>query len=458
MTTKHISWLLGLFCSTAVILSCQTSEPLTEAVGDEQAEAVSGIERIFLESEAFSGSHTGFVLYDPESDSLLYERDANRYFVPASNTKLLTLYASLNALPDTLASLHYTVNNDTLYFRGSGDPSFLNPNFNIDGAYRFLDEREEVLVYDDSHYDDEHFGTGWPWNWYPAAYAPEKSPFPMYGNMIRLQAQQVALVMLNEKTPVKPAYFEKFIDQKEWDSGQVELVKREFRNNNISYVPKSDTAYQERNIPFVYERELIAELLADTLGREVHLSDGEISAYDSTLYATPARPLYERMMISSDNHVAEQLMLMISDHTFGEMNTRRAISYVLENFLDDLPERPRWVDGSGLSRYNLITPYTTVTLLEKIYQMLGREETLALFPAGGLRGTISGRYEAPDGEPPFVYAKTGTLSNSTSLSGYLFTDSGRRLTFSFHNNNYVVSNNRMRSEMNSVLQHIRENY
>jgi D-alanyl-D-alanine carboxypeptidase/D-alanyl-D-alanine-endopeptidase (penicillin-binding protein 4) len=280
----------------------------------------------------------------------------------------------------------------------------------------------------------------------------------MYGNMMRLQTQQVALIMLDEVEPVKPAYFERFITQKEWDGEQPELVTRNFRDNQVSYVPKSDTVSRERDIPFVYSTELIANLLADTLGRDVGVYSGPEIEYSNTLYATPAKPLYERMMVVSDNMIAEQLMLMISNQEFGTMNTSRAINFALENYLYDLPDPPRWVDGSGLTRYNLITPMSTVALLEKLYSLLGEEETLALMPIGGVRGTISGRYRAPEGQSPFVYAKTGTLSNNTSLSGYLFTDSGRRLTFSFHNNNFVVSNNIIRDEMNRILQYIRQNY
>ena len=454
---KHPALLCLLFTGL-LLLSCRPTDAIIEPDPAPDTDERTALEQMFDESGVFSESLTGFVLYDPETQTVLHDRDANRFFTPASNTKILTLYASLNALPDTLASLHYSVRNDTLYFRGSGDPSFLNPNFEFYEAYQFLKDREEVLVYDDSHYEDDHFGSGWSWNWYPAAYAPEKSPFPVYGNVMRLQAQQVALVMLNEETPVEPAYFERFINQKEWDGDQLELVTRDFRTNEVSYVPKSDTARQVRNIPFVYDRELIADLLADTLGREVQLLNGQSPDYNSTLFATPAKPLYERMMVVSDNLIAEQLMLMISYQEFGRMNTARAISYSINNFMDDLPDRPRWADGSGLTRYNLITPYTTVMLLEKLYDMLGREETLSLFPVGGVSGTISGRYRSPEGQPPFVYAKTGTLRNNTSLSGYLFTDSGRRLTFSFHNNNYVLGNNAMRNEMDRVLQFIRENY
>jgi len=453
---QYISHHFLVICLCATLLSCTTSRSVTDE--DASRPSQTELETMFTESDVFSESLTGFVLYDPAADSVLHDRDGDKYFTPASNTKILTLYASLNTLPDTLASLKYEVRNDTLFFHGTGDPAFLNPNFDFNGAYDFLAGRDEVLVYDDSNYNDEHFGSGWSWNWYPAAYAPEKSPFPVYGNMMRLQRRQVALVMLDEEEPVKPAYFERFITQKEWDGEQPEVVTRNFRDNQISYVPKSDTVGFEQDIPFVYSTELIANLLADTLGRDVSIYDGPGIEYSNVHFATPAIPLYERMMVVSDNMIAEQLMLMISDQEFGVMNTTRAINFAQENYLEDLPDRPRWVDGSGLTRYNLITPMSTVMLLEKLYTMLGREETLALMPIGGVRGTISGRYRAPEGQEPFVFAKTGTLSNNTSLSGYLFTDSGRRLTFSFHNNNFVVGNGVIRDEMNRVLQYIRQNY
>lgn len=444
-----------LFLCIALI-SCKASLPAPEV--QESTPDQTELGQMLAESAPFSKSLTGFVLYDPETDSILHDRDGERYFTPASNTKMLTLYASVNILPDTLPSLHFEARNDTLFFHGTGDPSFLNPNFDSGEVYEFLESREEVLVYDDSRYSDEHFGSGWSWNWYPASYAPEKSPMPVYGNMMQLQARQVALIMLDEQNPVEPAYFEQFINRGEWDGDQAELVTRGLRDNEILYVPKSDTASQVRNIPFVYSRELVADLLADTLGREVHLHDGDKIEYSNTLNATPAKPLYKRMMVVSDNLVAEQLMLMISDYQFGTMNTARAISYSQSNFLDDLPQPARWVDGSGLTRYNLITPHSTVKLLEKLYDYLGEEELLSLMATGGVSGTISGRYRAPEGQEPFVYAKTGTLSNNTSLSGFLYTDSGRRLTFSFHNNNYIISNNMIRSEMDRVLQYIRENY
>ena len=138
-----MAYRLTLFLITLLIVtltSCKPSEPV-RAPGDRPAEA-DPLSRFFDESGIFSQSTTGFVLYDPEADSTLYDRDGSRYFTPASNMKIFTLYASLKALPDTLPSLRYTAQNDTLRFRGTGDPAFLNPNFEPNGVYDFLKNRD----------------------------------------------------------------------------------------------------------------------------------------------------------------------------------------------------------------------------------------------------------------------------------------------------------------------------
>jgi serine-type D-Ala-D-Ala carboxypeptidase/endopeptidase (penicillin-binding protein 4) len=452
----HLTVSLFLLITVFLLIgtSCKTPEPVME----EQQIDMTPLESFFNESDVFKQSMTGFALFDPEQDSLIHNHEAHRYYTPASNTKLFTLYAALNILPDTLPSLRYHIRNDTLFFRGTGDPTFLNPNFDNNTAFEFLKNREETLVYNDSHFEDHHFGSGWPWDWYPAPYAPEKAPFPIYGNVVRMQTQQVALIMLNEDQPVKPAFFEKYLENRGWNSNQLSLVDREFRENRFLYAPKADTARQERMIPFVYSSELFVELLADTLEREIGYSNDNRVNFDQTLNGIPADTVYRRLMLNSDNLVGEQLLLMISDHLFGRMDAAQAINYSVGNFMNSLPDTPRWSDGSGLTRYNLMTPRSIVVLLDKLYDEYGEEKIMPMFPAGGERGTISGRYAPPEGEPPFVFAKTGTLRNNNALSGYVFTNSGRRLIFSFVNNNFVVSGNAILSEMENALNVIRETY
>ena len=60
------------------------------------------------------------------------------------------------------------------------------------------------------------------------------------------------------------------------------------------------------------------------------------------------------------------------------------IDYVEDHFLQDVPDAPVWVDGSGLSRYNLQTPRTMVAVLQKVDSLLGDERIKNIFPAGGV--------------------------------------------------------------------------
>ena len=130
-----------------------------------------------------------------------------------------------------------------------------------------------------------------------------------------------------------------------------------------------------------------------------------------------------------------------------------------ENHLSEIPDEPQWVDGSGLSRYNMFTPRSIIWLLKQIDEEFSYDPDLfELLPAGGVSGTIRNWYAAPDSAEPYVFAKTGTLSNNHCLSGFLITNSGKKLLFSFMNNHYVTSSSVVKNEMEYVLKYIRTTY
>ncbi|MEX0883696.1 MAG: D-alanyl-D-alanine carboxypeptidase, partial [Cyclobacteriaceae bacterium] len=224
--------------------------------------------------------------------------------------------------------------------------------------------------------------------------------------------------------------------------------------NNFYYNPRTYNG-RESQVPFITSKETFAQLAALEWKKEVLLSNENLPPDHFILKGIPTKAFYKEMLLESDNFIAEQLLLQVSDEVFRELNAEKAIEYIKETYLFDLPDEPIWVDGSGLSRHNLITPRTMVSLLDKIYRLLPDAELFGLLPIGGRSGTLKFNYQAP---VPYIFAKTGTISNNHCLVGFIKTRKDKIYAFSFMNNNYPYKASTVRNEMEKVLLFIRDNF
>lgn len=404
------------------------------------------IKKILTAGEVKFQDHAGLVIYDPATKKTLVDYQGDKYFTPASNTKIFTFFSSLQLLGDSIPALRYEVRNDSLIFWGTGDPSFLYPAVTAnENTFNFLKGFEGSLFFSASNFYAPQFGPGWAWDDYVYDYSPERSAFPLYGNLITISDTL-------SKLTVTPARFENQVSI--LPALQKTEIERSVGDNKI-VLRKSDGQILKRRIPFHVSPQLIAELLSDTLSRGVTLVDKPRMRNSSTLYSLPADSLYKVMMQESDNFIAEQLLLMCADVISDTLDSNIAINYVKKNFLQDLPDKPLWVDGSGLSRYNLFTPRSIVALWDKILKIAPRERLFQLLAVGGKAGTIQNLYK---GETPYVYGKTGTLSNNHCLSGFLITKKNRLLIFSIMNSNYTVPGREIRSQMELILQQAHERF
>ncbi|MFC7668043.1 D-alanyl-D-alanine carboxypeptidase [Hymenobacter humi] len=104
-----------------------------------------------LDSSAILRQHqVGISLADAATGETLFSYNDARYFTPASMMKLFSFYAGLHLLPDSLPSLRYFSRGDTLFFQGTGDPTFLHGDVPSRRAYTFLQSRpEKMLAYCD---------------------------------------------------------------------------------------------------------------------------------------------------------------------------------------------------------------------------------------------------------------------------------------------------------------------
>jgi len=393
---------------------------------------------IQIKSEQYDNQFTGLLVIDPESKDTIYNINSIKYFTPASNTKIFTLFAALRLLPDSIPTLKYTIENDTLYVQGTGDPSVLHPFFNDSTALHFMDKYENIALYP-NNFKDEKFGPGWSWDDYHWHYSPERSGFPLYGNILTIKYA--------ETLEVQPNYFKDsivFVDSP---------VNRELEKNVFYFNPsKKDTV----EIPFKVDSGLTKILLEKSLKRKIHITHKIPEGEQQILYGMPSDSVYKQMMELSDNFLAEQLLILGSATLSDTLNSRKAREYVLDNYLSDLRQPPRWVDGSGLSRYNLFTPESMVHVLHRMYNEIPRERLFRYFPTGGISGTMEDWY--PGSPDPYIYAKSGSLGNNHCLSGYLLTKSGKTLIFSFMNNHFMESSAEIKKRMQSIFENIRDNY
>ena len=145
---------------------------------------------------------------------------------------------------------------------------------------------------------------------------------------------------------------------------------------------------------------------------------------------------------------------MVSNERLGIMSDEKIIDTILHSDLADIPQRPKWVDGSGLSRYNLFTPQSFIYILNKLKNEFGLERLKNILPTGG-EGTLSGYYQKEAG---FIFAKTGSLSNHCAISGFMITKKNKLLLFSVLVNQYPTGASPVRRAVEKFLSNIREKF
>lgn len=419
---------------------------------------VQKIQKSVYKSDIFEKGHFGFMLVDPAKDKPLVAINEDKYFIPASNTKLFTFYTAYTVLGDGLVNgLNYLERGDSLIFWGTGDPSLLHPDFQNEKVIEFLKSNERNLYLLDNFDQVDAFGPGWAWDWYPYYYATERSAFPIYGNVVRFTSK-----MDPDLFSIYPERFKPLLTAEKTDDWSGFRFSRDRFENKFTYQIADEVEMEEfeSDIPFITSATLTTQMLSEILDKKVTLiNNKQYFNFDpKKLETAPADSLYAQMMKISDNFLAEQLMLLVSDQLNNHLSTREAIEYAKENLLEDLPDEPMWYDGSGLSSRNMFTPRSIIALLGKIREEVPLEKIQAYFPAGGESGTIRNWYPSDPGQPAYIFAKTGTLSMSNALSGYLITKSGKILHFSCLMNNYQIPSNDLKKELQKVLYFIHDKY
>ncbi len=446
--------------AVAVIMAstgCSTSRSAATPAGDaaparSAAPAKAAAPPGIFSEPPFASAHVGVSVYDVAAEKYLYDYQSDKYFVPASNTKLFTLYAGLKYLKDSLPGIYYQETPDSLFIFPAGDPTFLHPEFKKQPVVEKLQKVKKPVVLVNSAWNDEAFGAGWTWDDYNDSYAAERSPLPVYGNTVRwiqvaqkntqpeLQDSLQTFVYSNPEVDWKVRFLE--------DTANKTFTVHRRKEENYFEVKQGRETFKDQFVPFITNGVASAiELLKDTVGKEITVRAEMRPGNLTVIRSQPVDSLFRPMMYRSDNFFAEQTLLMASNEKLQLMQDAAMIDTLLSTDLKDAPQKPHWVDGSGLSRYNLFTPQDFVWILKKLKDEFGLDRMKRILP-GSDQGTLANYYNDLKGN---FFAKTGTLYGDVALSGYMTTRSNKQLIFSVLVNNHQSSGTSIRRGVEKFL-------
>lgn len=433
----------------------------------------------------FSRSRWGILIQPLSSTTILYSRDAQKYFIPASNVKLLTTAAALQKLGANfrIRTSVYSGENGNLYIAGRGDPSItetqlksLASQLKQRGISRVND-----LIGDDSYFQGNAVNPNWEWEDAQAGYGA-----PINSLMFNQNAIELILSPQSIGQPLKVTFAQpKLTNQWQIQNNSVTVgqnesefveVGRDFDrpairvSGQLKAGAESESAYvavvnPANNFLQHFQQALAAEGIPVKQALLASISRNFTQEL-ATVESPPLAELVKETNRESNNVYAEVLLRLLGKIT-GKMpviptftdqmpvpqeDTIEVGLKELKTALTQLGVNPNsyiLADGSGLSRHNLISPEALVQTL----RLMANSPTASFYRASlavaGESGTLKNRFITPN--RVILQAKTGTLSGVSALSGYVEVPNYEPLVFSIIVNQSDLSAPKVRSAIDEIV-------
>lgn len=448
----------------------------------------------------------GSLIVDGATGETLYQKNADKYFVPASNMKLLTTALALDTLgPDyrfrTTIVTNGAISADgklsgDLILVGRGDPNLSNRKFPFDTKEEFDGPPEKALaeladgvvargvkeisgdvVGDDSYFPRERYPDGWEIDDMVWEYGAAISAIVVDDNTVTLTLTPGERAGDSAEAVIDPAEQEFVVQNQATTVGAKE--KPDLR---LTREPGSDIVVVTGTLPAKSSpRKLVlaiqepaqhaATLLAKLLQERGVKLDGKVRAQHEPDPAEATRTVLSEHL---STRLADEVKLLnkISQNLHAEVLLRTAARQSGRwSDPDDLLKFPQQfyakvgiapddvvqADGSGLSRHDLVTPRAFVTLLQFAQKQTWFPAYYDSLPVAGVDGTLNERMK-DSGIAGRIHAKTGTVSHVRTLSGFADTPGGRRLIFSFLSNNQSGKDHEVHDALDGLCQAMIEEF
>lgn len=390
-----------------------------------------------LSSSDISPEDIGIYVKSLSSGKVVYEKNADKSFIPASNQKVLTTASALLMLgPDFRFETRFLTDGkkEGAVLKGN---IYIVGNFNpeIDQTYyeefsKFLKNSGiskidgDIIVYSNYHPNIQ----GWPEKDADYCFTAHPSDIPVAENCLRIRVTADGKIRVET---IPDAYLDIVSDIKITRSGGEISAKLEGGRLYLSGVIRNGFS-KEFSIPIKEPAKFNLLVAAKVLHRN-GIQFGKLYVSRSLpqnltlLYAhrsSPLRDIIKKANKDSNNFIAEQIYAFI-----GQQNIQKTLEHMR------LPAKSiNIADGSGLSRYNLVSPKIIGEVLEAVYKTPYFEDFFKSLAVSGKDGTLKHRFSDPQmfGK---IYAKTGYIKGVKNLSGYAISTDGDVYIFSIMVNN-----------------------
>ncbi|MBS0653999.1 MAG: D-alanyl-D-alanine carboxypeptidase/D-alanyl-D-alanine-endopeptidase [Verrucomicrobia bacterium] len=435
-----------------------------------------------------SNVHIGIEIVSLATGKTLYETNAGQLFMPASNMKLITGAAALEILGTDyrFVTKVYTdgfidkgVLKGNLWIKGSGDPELSTSSLEelvlqlkLKGIHRV----QGNLYIDRSDFDGVAQGPGWTWDDGAVVWNSPLDALTVNHSCVDVWVKPNFRDNLPPEVHVYPKTQLVTVDNHALTTEKTEAlsVERRWKTKediiDVKGCISKEEEVQKFKIPVESPHLYAAYVFRDLLDKngikfKGVIGEKKVGPEDKELASYASRPLFEmvvEMMKVSDNLIADSLFKKIGQKVSGSPGSWQNGTEAIKSFLSEKvgldTSNMVIVDGSGLSRYNLLSPRQLVALLTWIDRQGSiSSEFMASLPISGIDGTLSDRMTDPSIKGK-VRAKTGSLMGVSTIAGYATTVKGERLVFSIMMNGFTKESSEYKRQVEDrILEFIASN-
>ena len=414
-------------------------------------------------------SAVSVVVKNISTKDTVYSLNARTPMHPASTLKLVTTAAAVDTLGTDYSfktSLYKSTNND-LYFKLSGDP--LLSSKNLDKMVKTARDKKitpKNVYVDDSSFDKVEWGEGWQWDDALNPLMPKFSVYNLNKNLLKIDALPTTNGM-PATVSIKPNYPITYMNYATTNLTQTSWLKAEKNPeiantiNILGNVSKSATIYIPLNNPRLNFMLRLADIFKDSkieyFGKFTNAKLPKTNVYLVDEVQHGILPMLGLIIKNSDNLVAESLFKAAgaewaeAQGSFG--NSKKMLDAYFEKLGIDAQDI-RIVDGSGVSKNNLMTADFMANFLVYLSEQEGFENIEMLLPTPS-EGTLKNRmlYFKDN-----LRAKTGTLADTSAIAGYITSKRGKTYAFDIMINDAKTSSADKKNIEEQILRSLYMNY